>query len=731
MTVTWRTVSFAVGVDLEAVSRAIGSLAAEPRRGLVASPASLIFETVLGPDSVDWRIGGAEPLRRFESHLERALPGVFLSDTARGPVSATAALELRLRSSRRPLELSGAADCAAAMLGISAELGAHEQLTVRWVIGPWLARSPVPPATGARVERSIWNLPDWGLPHLSSEETTAARKKLSEPNFAAIGRIAVSGATGSRAWQLLNRTVGAYQLLRAPGVGFSKRKVSSRCVRRRLEDEALSSVDPAVRLMASEVAAVIGWPIGNPTLPGVRYVRSRLLPVDPDLLVPLGDDRSRRLLGTTTSEPLQGVELQATAGLRHLHVLGPTGVGKSTLLANLILADVAAGRGAAVIDPKGDLVTDVLARLPDEATDRVAVLDPADPAPLGFNPLADGPAGVDGLLHVMASLWASSWGPRLGDVLHAGLLTLAGAGDRSLAELPLLFNDASFRRPLVAGAMQRDPLGLGSFWPWFEALSDEQRAQVLAPVMNKLRAFLLRPELRAVLGQATPRFDLSWVFSDRQILLVRLPKGELGPGSAELLGSLLVSSLWRAAQRRVRKPGTQRRPVFIYLDEFQEFLRLPVDLGDAMVQARGLGVGLVLAHQQLAQLSPGLRAAVLANSGSRVIFRLDHDDAAAMAKRSGGSLDVDDITQLSAFQAYASVMVNDAPSAFGSITTRQLTKPSRSVQRFMADYRMRFGVPAEQTEKHLRDLVDRGPGGDPSAGPGGALGGRRVQRGRS
>jgi hypothetical protein len=179
--------------------------------------------------------------------------------------------------------------------------------------------------------------------------------------------------------------------------------------------------------------------------------------------------------------------------LHHLHVIGPTGTGKSTLLGRLALQDLAEGRGAVVIDPKGDLVDDILARLPQSRAKDVVVLDPADViAPVGFNPLAARPGRrpevvADALLAVFHDLWADAWGPRTQDILHAGLLTLTGRTDASLVMLPLLLTNPGFRRSLTQRAIKEDPVALGSFWTWYERLGDAERAAVIAPVMNKLR----------------------------------------------------------------------------------------------------------------------------------------------------------------------------------------------------------------------------------------------------
>lgn len=735
--------SFPSEVTSEAVAEVMRTLAAEGRGRLLDPASPTIFETLLRRQQVSWWISGdASRLRHLQAASERVLAGLAWQRARRPSLAIERAVELRVDSPDRLLDERQVEAAVARLLDVAKELTKGEVVLVQWQIGVWLPRSPIPPVSESQ-PHTIWNLPDWGRPERDSEQVTAARKKQAEHLFAAVGRVAVAGIDGNaqRCNRLLTSVVNAYQLLRSPGVGVSRRRLPSWWVRSRLDVAQVPRLGPAVRLSAAELAGVIGWPVGTPTLPGVDYIQATRLRIDHRLLVqrPRTGDR---VIGEAGYPGQAGtsVVLRTEDGLRHLHVIGPSGAGKSTMLANLILSDITGGRGVVAIDPKGDLVTEVLARLPERWAERVVVLDPTDPSPVGFNPLSGGGSstvGIDGVLHVLQSIWAGSWGPRLGDVLHAGLLTLARSPGHCLPELPLLLGDAGYRRPLVARAVAADPLGLGSFWPWFDKLSDDNRAQVLAPVMNKLRAFLYQPELRAVLAQAEPRFNLASVFSggaDRRCLLVRLSQGQIGSQGAQLLGSLLMAQLWRLALGRSAVPAKRRWPISWYLDEFQEFLRLPLDLADALVQARGLGIGLVLAHQHLDQLDKSVRSAVLANAGSRVAFRLDQDDAAVIAKRTRGVVRPEDLSGLAAYEAYASLLANGQSTPYGSLKTRPLDQAwpeLRLPESLLSISRQHYGVPARETEAALRRLIEGRSGEASSGGPRGPLGGRRTGGGSS
>jgi hypothetical protein len=462
-----------------------------------------------------------------------------------------------------------------------------------------------------------------------------------------------------------------------------------------------------------ELVGLLGWPLGDRPLPGVPRDTSRWL--RPDARV-----KSNRALGEATAPgESRTLGLSITDALQHLHVIGPTGTGKSTLLARLIVEDIGAGRGVVVIEPKGDLIQDVLARIPTARAEDVVVLDPTDATlPVGLNPLlARGrrPELVaDQVLAVFHSLWKHNWGPRLQDILHSSLLTLAIRGDASLCVLPALLTNPAVRRRLRAGL--DDPVALEPFWAWFETISDAERQQAIAPVLNKLRPFLLRKSVRAIVGQLEPRFRVDEVFTRRKIVLVSLAKGLIGPEAAALLGSLFVAELWQAVLGRGAVSPERRHPVVVYADEFQDYVHLPTDMADALAQARGLGVGLTLAHQHLSQLPTNLRSAVLANARSRICFQLAGDDAQTMAHFSGGVLKPEDFQRLARFEAYAQLVVAGEVTQYASLRSLPLPVPTSDPHVIRELSRRRYGRPAEDVEAEILKLIEGEPAEDAPVG---------------
>jgi hypothetical protein len=279
----------------------------------------------------------------------------------------------------------------------------------------------------------------------------------------------------------------------------------------------------------------------------------------------------------------------------------------------------------------------------------------------------------------------------------------------SLASLPLLLGDAGFRRRIVGGL--NEPLVLQPFWQSFDAWSDAERTAATAPVLNKVRPLLVRPSLRAVFGQVSPRFQLRQVFTERKILLVNLAKGLMGPEAAALLGSIVVAQLWQTAQQRSAIPAERRHPVFVFVDEFQDYLNLPTDLADALAQARGLGIGLTLAHQHLGQLSPQMRSAVLANARSRVVFQLAAEDAKVFAG-SDAALAPEDFRTLAAFEAYAQLVAGDSVQRWLSLRTLPPPQASSDPDKLRALSRSQYATSLAHVDQQLQQLRIGGREGD-------------------
>lgn len=374
---------------------------------------------------------------------------------------------------------------------------------------------------------------------------------------------------------------------------------------------------------------------------------------------------------------------------------------------NLILSDIYAGRSVLVIDPKADLVNSILERIPESRYNDVVVIDPSDPCPVGFNPLSlpGNPVLIaDAMLAVFKEIFAENWGIRSQDVLSAALLTLAEVKGSSLLWLPQLLTDENFRHSLTDKI--KDQIALKPFWNSYDNMRDSERKQEIAPVLNKIRQFLYRPGLRAILGQSEPKFQLTDLFYKRKIVLVPLNKGTVGAESAKLLGSLIVGLTWTLTLSRANIPAEKRHIISLYIDELQDYLSLPTDLADALAQARGLGVSITMAHQYRAQLPPELKAGIDANARNKIIFGLNSSDAKEVAAMAP-NLEALDFMTLPRYEVYANVM-SDGKST-GWIHGKTLPPPAslKNPAELRALSQTTYGRPIEEVEEEFLELLRR------------------------
>lgn len=513
-------------------------------------------------------------------------------------------------------------DTATSLLAALSSLRHDETVVLQWLITP-LVRTPMPFTK-------------------SEDPDRVQRAKRSETEIVASGRIAVWASSQARAKSLAFGTARVLRLVSGPD-GRLRTRRSARVPQAVINMRPPTWVWPS-HLNISELVPLIGWPSSPTPIRGLSRGASRLLPAPP------GAPKRGPSVGVTTFPgPSSQIRLGTKGRLRHLHVVGPTGVGKTTLLTHLIAADIKAGRGVVVFDPLGDLTDLVCDRIPASRTDDVVVVDPLDvEQPIGLNVLAgaDRHRNTDFVVGVLARLFASSWGPRTADILRASLLTLGATSGSTLADLPDLLTNQAFRRRYLPQVMEDRVLA--GFWTWFETLSEAERTAVIAPVLNKIRAVVLRPEALRTLCHPEGQLDLTDVFTKRRVVIIRLAKGLLGEDTASLIGGLMLAKLWQTILGRAAVNSERRHPVFVYLDEFQDYLRLPIGMGDMLAQARGMGVGLVVAHQHLGQLSDSIRRDVLSNVGSRVIFQTTADDSRLLARDLEPHLTASDLRGLAA-----------------------------------------------------------------------------------
>jgi len=671
------------------------------RRGLFSVVPHLALEIIASSRGIEHRLvvprGKAEGLL---AQLQATLPGVRFElvgkTDAAGDGKARLLRRAVLPGREAPLGDERAEAAAVALLASLQPLGRDERIVLRLLVGSGF----VPKLA----DDAQWRVSPEGM-QVRGDRLRARRRKHAQPLVSVEFRVSVEAGSLGRRRQILGRLSAALSVMDSPGASVRLRAPLV------LGTERFDNWIPPIlgwglTLNIREAVGLLGVPLGSPELPGVATGVSRQLLPGPDtfrrgVVVAESDhpSQSGRLLRLGTKERLQ-----------HLHVVGPTGTGKSTLLAHLILQDIEARRAVVVIDPKRDLVEAVLDRIPSERSGDVVLLDPTDTdRPVGLNVLAGGGGeasrelAAEFTLGILRSLFADSWGPRTDDVLRSGLLTLArtrsGSGRSwTLLELPDLLTDDQFRTSVLRqGGV---PEAVRGFWGWYGGLSEANRATVIGPSLNKLRAFTTRTPVRLLIGQSQG-LDLTRLLIERKVLLVPLSTGELGRGVAELLGSLILARLWASVRSRTRVPADRRPAAFVYLDEFQNVLRLPLDLEDMLSMSRGLGVGLTLAHQHLGQLSDSMRSAVLGTARSRVVFQLGREDARALAPEFG-PLTAEDLQHLDAY--HLALRGVDGGAVQRPVTGRSssLVDSLGSAQDIRSASRERYGRGRTEVEAEIR-----------------------------
>lgn len=638
----------------------------------------------------------AEAADTLSAALRAAVPSLRLDRIDAPERSRSHRLIWQLVPARAAIRSDELHSIAAGLLSSLFPLGEGEQVQLSWFVRP----QPHPPLdTSPEAKRE--------------GHFRALARKLASPGVNAYGELSVQASTHSRADQLRRRLATSLWSLRT---SHGRLKADSAWWGRLLYLLGLRgryfSVD--------ELAAVIGWPVDGPDLPGLELGAAKRLV--PSSVLP----QSGRVLGTADFAGFnRPVAITAAASTRGLYLLGPTGTGKTSLIKNLVASDLKAGQGLAVVETNGDLISDLLDLIPPKRRQDVVLLDPTDRQyALGFNPFAssaDPSLVADQLGELFQRLWQDFWGPRTGQLTHMGLLTLARRQGSTLLDLPRLFLDLPFRERVLSDL--DDPVGLEPDWRWFNGLSTREQSQVVAPLLNKVRQFTARDSIRPVIGQPQPAVSMSSIMAERKVLLVHLPKGLIGSETATLLGCLILTALWQATAERTGLPPSRRHPFSLYVDEVQDFASAPIPWEEMFAQGRKYGLSLSVAHQNLEQLPRELREVILANARSKAVFALSPADAKKLEPQFAPALTAADLQALDAYSVAAIVALKDGSAARPvTLRTPAPPKPLGNAEAVRRASRQHYARKRGEVESALRAQVK-------SAGRSSAPVGRKRRQG--
>jgi hypothetical protein len=610
----------------------------------------LIAETTARPGSIEHFLWVPRQTRvSATATLAGVIPSLRVTEA---PLASTDSALLALRlfvPTPSLLATDAAVETARALLSGLAALRGDEQVVIRFALRPGTPRRP----------REVAATDDF-----ARQSDRAWQKKTIQGGFALAGLVLIRAAGVARARELAGHV---------ENVVSSRRSLTGAVrVTRERGNRTLASLPRTTRtsgwLSSDELLPLLAWPLGDEAAPNVA-VGSR------ELMTPAHIPTRGRVLfvgrDTNGSRP---VALDAMAARHHMAVIGPPGVGKSVLLARAVLSDLKAGYGGVVIDPKADLIGDLVARVPAEHASRVVVLDPGDPRPIpGVAVLSGGDpdARADVLTGTLKAIFADAWGVRSDYYGRLAIRTLSEIPGATLADLGRLFYEQPFRRRAVARL--RDPFLL-SAWASYEALSPGAKAEHVQAPMARVLALLSRPRVRAVVASPDPRLDVARLLAERKWLLVSLAPGAIGEAGANLIGAALMYAVWSAIESRVRLAPEHRHPLFIYVDELATIANgVPFGIELLAERARGLGAGLTVALQTLGRIPEPTRSALTGNLATLVTFRTGAKEAPGLA-RELPPLTADDLAALGRFEVAARV-ASGTGAAVSIITGRTEALP--------------------------------------------------------
>ena len=406
---------------------------------------------------------------------------------------------------------------------------------------------------------------------------------------------------------------------------------------------------------------------------------------------------------------------------RHMYLIGKTGMGKSTIQENMIVGDIRAGYGLAVVDPHGDLAEKIIEYIPSERINDVVYFNPADMEyPIAFNVLEQVEPHLrhlvaSGLLGVFQKLWADSWGPRLEYILRNAILAILDFPGSTLMGVVRMLSDKSYRKRVVANI--KDPV-VKAFWEKeFASYADKFASEAVSPIQNKVGQFLSSSLMRNIIGQVKSSIDIRDIMDNGKILIMNLSKGRIGEDNSALLGAMMITKIQLAAMSRVDMPEKERKDFYLYIDEFQNFST--DSFANILSEARKYHLNLILAHQYIEQLSEKVKPAVFGNVGTMVSFRVGATDAEELAKEFAPVFTEEDLVNLPKYEMYLKLMIDGvASSPFSAKGLPPLTdgEKTNNVEKVIASSRQKYASRRDEVEEKIlrwHEAQDEAPAAAP------------------
>ncbi|MFA7244884.1 MAG: type IV secretion system DNA-binding domain-containing protein [Candidatus Magasanikbacteria bacterium] len=398
---------------------------------------------------------------------------------------------------------------------------------------------------------------------------------------------------------------------------------------------------------------------------------------------------------------------------RHMYIIGKTGMGKTTMMENMVLNDIYKGHGVGIVDPHGDFAEKIINYIPPHRINDVVYFNPSDVEfPIGFNILEvrseeQKHLVASGLMGIFKKIWPDVWSSRMEYILNNTILALLDYPGSTLLGINRLLADKDYRRKVVK--QLKDPV-VKAFWQTeFASYNDRYAQEAVAPIQNKIGQFLSASVIRNMVAQVKSTINVREIMDSGKIFIMNLSKGRIGEDNSRLLGGMLITEIQLAAMERVDTPENERKDFFLYVDEFQNFAT--PSFANILSEARKYRLSLIMAHQYVTQLDEIVSGAVFGNVGSIVTFRVGASDAEILAKEFAPNFIEQDIVNLAKYKILLKLMIDGLAShPFSAMTMPPIAQETGSAQKVIRVSRERYG-------RHRDIIADKilrwsGMGGD-------------------
>ncbi|MBI2007277.1 MAG: DUF87 domain-containing protein [Candidatus Blackburnbacteria bacterium] len=500
-------------------------------------------------------------------------------------------------------------------------------------------------------------------------------KKISQNGFRTGIRLLVASPDKTKSGQLLSQLAGAFGVLtlgESNSLVFSKpRFYNKKGILKSILERSNKFIPGRQILTVDELATIFHFPAKE--LANIRNISwgAQLLGEAPEGLPVALDKTDEERQGINFFARTEFKNKPAVFGIkrqdrrRHMYVIGKTGTGKTTLIANMAINDIKNGEGVAVVDPHGDLSEILLDYIPSHRINDVAYLDAALASKRPFrmnlfevqNP-EQAELVASGVVAIFQKLYGFSWGPRLEYILRNSILSLVGRPNATLVDVPRMLTDYGFRKRVT---QELDDPVLRNFWEReFEGMTDKLRAESISPILNKVGQFVSSPTIREIVGYPTSTVSLEEVMNNGKILILNLSQGRLGEDNAALLGAMLITKIQLAAMARSAVAEEKRRDFYLYVDEFQNFAT--TSFIKILSEARKYRLNLTVANQYIGQIPEDVQKAIFGNVGTLTSFLVGAQDALILTREFGGLYKEEELVNLDNFQVVLKLAVDGRTS---------------------------------------------------------------------